>query len=171
MGVVKTITKELLKASSISFQQTYQRLKEMQPEDPIDLHSLSSADFDELLDKYQNDPAAQSFIKGMVGPPILTSHTSELTVEEIVAIHVFMLNALKDLTTQIGETPDKDVKTLTIAAQCIVNAKVEAEFDLTSEDVEIAVMNNYIVLSGNVDFANVSLEIQNTMAKFVNKAC
>jgi len=63
------------------------------------------------------------------------------------------------------------VKTLTIAGQCIVNAKVEAEFDLTSEDVEIAVMNNYIVLSGNVDFANVSLEIQNTMAKFVNKAC
>lgn len=170
-NVANTITQELLKAPSISFQQTYQRVKEMQPEDPLHRHNLSSADFDELLDRYQNDPAAQSFIKGMVGPAILTSHTSELTVEEIIAIHVFMLKALKDLTTQIGERADKDVKTMTIAAQCIVNAKVEAEFDLSPEDVETAVLNDYIELSGSIDFANVSLDIRNTMAKFVNKVC
>lgn len=172
----KVITQMLLKAPSTSFEQAYQCAKEMDPGDaPLDRYNLSNVDFHKLLNRYQNNPAVQSLIDGLSAPPVPTSQTSErvkgIAVREIIEIHVFMLNALKDLTTQIQEGAHKDPKRMTIVAECAVNAKVEAEFNLTSEDLEIAVLNNKAALSNDRDFVNVSLNMQSAMGEFTSKAC
>jgi len=166
----KMITQELLKAPSMPFEQAYQRVKEIQPEDPLERHGLSLVDFDHLLDRHQNDPTVRSSVAAIMGAPSPGSSTSErvqmISVKEIIEIHVFMLEALEGLTGELQSRSRRDVKTATIAAQCIVNAKVEAKFNLTSEDLEIAVLNNFTVLATDTDFVTVSLEMQSTMGKF-----
>ena len=46
---------------------------------------------------------------------------------------------------------DLDIKTVTIAAQAIVGAKIEKKFDLTSEDIESAVMMLHTMLAADQD--------------------
>lgn len=50
------------------------------------------------------------------------------------------------------------------AAQAIVGARVEKEFDLTSEEIESAVLLHHQSLATDVDFARINVQMQSTMS-------
>merc|ERR1711972_443821 len=51
---MKSLTRELI-AKDEPFEQTYKRVKEVQPDDPLERYGLSMMDFDQLLNKHQSD--------------------------------------------------------------------------------------------------------------------
>ncbi|CAE7835354.1 SGR1 [Symbiodinium sp. CCMP2592] len=57
LGHMKNLTRELM-TEKLSFDQTYKRLKQVQPDDPLERYGLTFQQFDALLGKHQNDPKA-----------------------------------------------------------------------------------------------------------------
>ncbi|CAE7317756.1 SGR1, partial [Symbiodinium necroappetens] len=57
-----------------------------------------------------------------------------------------------------------DSKTVTLTAQAMVGAKVEEKFDLTSEDIERAVVRYHEELATNKEFASVNMQMQKAMS-------
>jgi len=168
-GYMKELTKELL-SKQLSFPEIYKRVEEVQPKDPLEKYGLSMMDFDQLLDKHQSDPAVRQSIATIMGTPTENTVTSEkvqgITVQKILDVHRFMLTELEKLAAKFQEMPDKskyEVKTVTIAAQAIVGAKVEEEYGITSEDIESAVLLYHMWLSTNKEFADINVQIQHTM--------
>merc|ERR1712224_49674 len=169
----KELTKELLQIG-LSFEQTYQRVKAVQPEDPLEKHGLSMMDFDQLLDKYQSDPHVREAIGKIMGAPSPNSHQSSkvqtITVKKIIDVHNFMLEELDNLVKHFQTVSDHksyDMKTVTIAAQALVGAKVEEKFGYSSEDIEGAVLTHHASLATNQEFANINISMQNTMSKLM----
>mmetsp|Transcript_54905 Transcript_54905/g.101604 ORF Transcript_54905/g.101604 Transcript_54905/m.101604 type:complete len:140 (+) Transcript_54905:414-833(+) len=131
-------------------------------------------DFDQLLDQHQADPSVRDRIAKIMGAPAPGSEVSEkvnkITPKKIIDIHKFMLEKLEELVQHFSSIAGKDafdMKTVTIAAQAMVGAKVEQKFDITSEDIECAVLTNHATLAGDQDFANINIQIQHTMGKLM----
>lgn len=172
-GYMKELTKEL-RAKKLSFDETYKRVREVQPSDPLEKHHLSMMDFDQLLDKYQGDPNVRESISKIMGAPNPTSTVSEkvqgITVKEIIRIHTFMYEELEKLTAEYEKkknSSELDAKTVTIVAQAIVGAKMEEQFGITSEDIENAVLMYHTILATDQEFANINTNIQHTMGKLM----
>lgn len=167
--VMKEITSDLNK-SKMSFEETYKRVKSVQPEDPLEKYGLSMMDFDQLLDKFQADPAVRNAIGQIMGagvPQASGPQARQTTQKQVVEVHAFMLEELKSLVDEFNRLSNKsefDMKTVTIAAQAIVGAKVEAKYNLTTEDVESAVMIHHMALGTDQEFARINIEMQQTMA-------
>merc|ERR1712039_1046157 len=120
---MKDLTKELC-SKSLSFEQTYARVKEVQPNDPLEKYGLSMMEFDQLLDKHQSDPNVRESIAKIMGAPSPGAATNEkvqgITVSTIIDVHKFMLEELDKIVTHFQNSPNKDsydTKTVTIAAQ------------------------------------------------------
>jgi len=172
-GHMKELTKELLQ-KSLSFEQTYHKVKSVQPEDPLEKHGLSMMDFDRLLDKFQSDPNVRRAIAQIMGTPSPSSVTPDrvkaISVKNIIDVHTFMLQELEKLQKYFGGIRDRssyDLKTVTIAAQALVGAKVEEKFSITSEDIEGAVLMHHTQLATDQEFANINIQIQTTMGKLM----
>lgn len=173
---MKDLTKELL-SKKLDFEQTYKRVKEVQPADPLEQYGLSMMDFDTLLNNHQNDPQVREAIAKIMGAPSPSSVTSEkiqaITVQKIIEVHTFMLKELEKLVDEFSSKPNKDsydLKTVTIAAQAIVGSKVEEQFKITSEDIESAVLMYHTMLATDQDFANINIKIQQTMGKLMGSS-
>jgi len=172
-GYMKELTQELLK-EKLSFEQTYNKVKAVQPEDPLEKHSLSMMDFDQLLDRHQSDPSVRDAIAKIMGAPNPSSCTSEkvqsITVQKIIDVHKFMLEQLEKLNSDFQALPNKatyDMKTVTITAQAIVGSTIEQQFGITSEDIESAVLMYHTNLATHQEFASININIQHTMAKLM----
>lgn len=176
---MKTCMKELtkkLRAENLSFEQTYDKVKEVQPSDPLENYKLSMMEFDQLLDKYQSDPMVREAISKIMGAPNPNAMTSEkvqgITVKVIIEVHTFMLQELETLVDKyqgMQKTRDLDMKTVTIVAQAIVGAKMEQKFGITSEDIESAVLMYHTMLATDQEFANINMKIQHTMGKLMGQ--
>ncbi|SBS99022.1 conserved Plasmodium protein, unknown function [Plasmodium malariae] len=110
-----------------------------------------------------------------------------LSVDKIIEIHHFMLNELYKIDPEFKKIPNKselDPKLIALGklyGQCvnmylfiqsIVSAKVEEEFNLTSEDVEASIANQQYALTSvrikrNMEFARVNIQMQTIMNKFM----
>lgn len=173
-GYMKDLTMEL-RAKNLTFEQTYQRVTEVQPSDPLEKHKLSMMEFDQLLDKYQSDPMVREAIAKIMGAPNPSSVASEkvqgITVKDIIKVHTFMLEELENLVEKYQGMQKKnselDMKTVTIVAQAIVGAKMEEKFGMTSEDIESAVLMYHTMLATDQEFANINAKIQHTMGKLM----
>lgn len=172
---MKDLTKTLLK-SQISFEQTYKQVKEVQPEDPLEKYGLSMMEFDQILDKYQSDPMVRELIAKIMGAPDPNNTSSEtvqeISVKRIIEVHKFMLEELEKLVKTFHSTQNKDnldMKTVTIAAQAIVGAKIEQQFGITSEDIESAVLLYHTMLATDQDFANINFKIQSAMGELMGQ--
>lgn len=170
---MKELTQELLK-DSLTFEQTYQKVREVQPIDPLEKYGLSMMDFDQLLDKHQSDPSVREAIAKIMGAPNPSSCASEkvqaITVKKIIDVHNFMLEELDKLVRDVQALQNKetyDMKTVTIAAQAIVGAKIESKFAITSEDIESAVLMYHTMLATDQEFAAINIKIQHTMGKLM----
>lgn len=172
-GYMKDLTKELV-AKKLSFRETYARVKELQPEDPLEKHGLSMMEFDQLLDKNQNYPAVRESIAKIMGAPSPQTPGAErpvtINVKKIIEVHAFMLEELKKLATDFENMSDRasfDTKTVTIAAQALVGAQVEQKFDVSSDDIEQAVLMHHAELATDQQFANINIAMQSTMGQLM----
>mmetsp|Transcript_75312 Transcript_75312/g.197400 ORF Transcript_75312/g.197400 Transcript_75312/m.197400 type:complete len:247 (-) Transcript_75312:312-1052(-) len=172
-GYMKELTKELL-TKSLKFDETYKRVREVQPSDPLEKYGLSMMDFDTLLDKHQGDPAVRESIAKIMGAPNPSTCTSDkvqgISVKKIIDVHNFMQEELDRLVTDFHAMPNRDsydMKTVTIAAQAIVGSKIEDKFGITSEDIESAVLMHHAMLATNQEFASINIKIQHTMGKLM----
>jgi hypothetical protein len=170
---MKDLTKEL-RTKNMSFDETYDRVRKVQPSDPLEKHQLTMMEFDQLLDKYQSDPMVREAIAKIMGTPNASTQASEkvqgITVKMIIEVHNFMLKELEDLVEKyqgMQKNRELDSKTVTIVAQAIIGAKMETKFDITSEDIESAVLMYHTMLATDQEFANINLKIQHTMGKLM----
>lgn len=172
-GYMKDLTQGLL-TKSLAFEQTYARVKEVQPSDPLEKYGLSMMDFDQLLDKHQNDPNVRDSIAKIMGAPSAGATTNEkvksISVKQILDVHSFMLEELENVVKYFQNLPNKDtydMKTVTIAAQAIVGSNIEKKFGITSEDIESAVLMYHTTLATDQEFAGLNIKIQHTMGKLM----
>jgi len=169
---MKALTQELLE-KNMTFEQAYARVREVQPEDPLERHGLSMVDFDQLLNKHQSDPQVRQGIVRIMGvpdPPATGEKGSEVPASKTVEVHAFMLQELDKLLQYFQTVKNKesyDVKTVTLAAQAVVGAKVEQKYGLTSEDIERAVVTHHTALATDQEFANINMKMQQTMAQLM----
>eukprot|EP00820_Chromera_velia_P014948 Cvel_25030.t1-p1 / transcript=Cvel_25030.t1 / gene=Cvel_25030 / organism=Chromera_velia_CCMP2878 / gene_product=hypothetical protein / transcript_product=hypothetical protein / location=Cvel_scaffold2777:16873-23770(+) / protein_length=328 / sequence_SO=supercontig / SO=protein_coding / is_pseudo=false len=170
---IKELMKNLsteLRQGKLGFDETYERVTKAQPEDPLEKYGLSMGDFDALLDRHQHDPEIRTCIGTIMGPPPSLSNlqgkVQSVTAATIVEVHKFMLEELRKLVTDFKNDRQKkrgsqyDMKTVTIAAQAIVGAKVEEKFQLSTEQVEAAVILNSEALQRDAEFARLNMEMQ-----------
>lgn len=165
---MKKLTRELLD-KRMAFDQTYERVKAVQPEDPLEKYGLSMMDFDQLLNKHQTDPQVREGIARIMGVPDNAGPAQGSTVpaKRVIEVHAFMLEELEKLLGHFNTIKEKgtyDMKTVTLAAQAVVGAKVEEKFHLTSEDIERAVIKHHTTLATDQEFASVNMKMQHTMA-------
>lgn len=170
---IKILTEELL-SKSLTFDETYKKVREVQPKDPLERYGLSMTDFDKQLNNHQQDPEVREAITKIMGSPSPSNLASDkvqgISVKEVIDIHNFMLEELEKLVEDFQKTPGKesfDMKTVTIAAQAIVGSKIQAKFSITSEDIESAVLMYHAHLASDQDFASVNIKIQHAMGKLM----
>jgi flagellar basal body-associated protein FliL len=73
---MRLVTKKLssaILASNLNFEQTYQRVLESQPEDPLQKYGLSMMDFDRLLEREQYDPEVRQALTKLMATPEASS--------------------------------------------------------------------------------------------------
>lgn len=172
---MKAITTELVKNKQ-SFDETYQRIKAVEPEDSLEKYRLSVADFDKLLNAYGFDPQIKEGVRRMMGvhnTSLPAEKDSVLPVSKIIDVHEFMLKELGDLVSDfesLKKSAPKDHynnKTVSLAVQAIMDAKVEEKFNLKSEDIENAVVRHHSQLAIDQKFANISKEMHGHMNKLM----
>jgi len=173
-AVIKDLTKEL-REKSVSLLDICQKIEKIAPEDPIAKHGLQMMDFDKLLEKHQQDSEIRNAIAKIMGAPNPQNVASEkiqaISVKEVIDYHKFMLQELEHLIDEYENLPagreGLDPKTVTIAAQVIVGARFESEFQVSSEDVESAVLMYHANLATDQTFAQVNVKIQHAMSRLM----
>lgn len=134
----------------MTFDQTYTRVKAVQPSDPLEKYGLSMINLGQLLKNCENDPKVwdltDEYYK-MMGEPDPSSDASEkmqeITVNGILEVRQFMLKEWEILVSHLQEQSNGrsyEMKTLTLAAQAIIDCKVEQQFASTTEEIESIVL-------------------------------
>ncbi|CAE6963510.1 unnamed protein product [Symbiodinium natans] len=170
---IKDLTQEL-GTTALSFHETCQRVKQVQPADPLESRGLKVMEFDKLLLKHQHDSDVRDAIAKIMGAPNPTNAVSDkiqsISVKDIIDIHTFMLQELQQLIKEHSGSERKeafDTKTVTIAAQAIIGSKFETQFSLTSEDVESAVLMYHANLATDQNFAQINIKISHAMSQLL----
>ncbi|CAJ1392315.1 unnamed protein product [Effrenium voratum] len=185
---MKSLTQEL-RSQKLDFDETYRKLKAVQPDDPVERYGLSFQEFDAMLAKHHDDPKVMEGIHQIMG--LQKPHSSEkaesVTPDKIVEVHKYMLEEVQVLVKDFRETKTQaadsqtrtgdgiqlsvhsnksnyDSKTVTLTAQAMVGAKVEDKYGLSSEDIEHAVVLHHEALANNKDFAHVNMQMQKAMS-------
>lgn len=174
---MKDLTRELLAKPNMPFEDVYNRVRTVQPDDPLERLGLSMTDFDQLLNKHQDDKQVRDGIARFMGVPDASTAPSSdkrppIDVDRIIEVHVFMLEELEKNVNYFATIKNKasyDNKTVTIAAQAMVGAMVEHKFKITSEDIERAVMQHHNNLAKNMEFASINIKMQQTMGKLMGQ--
>lgn len=171
---MKALTKEMAE-NSLNFEQIYGRVKEAQPQDPCEKRGLKPEDLDRVLQSYSSDDEVMQAVSKIMGPPepqngVLTKRAKETTIETLVDIHVFMLQELKNFIKEFQGMPDNskfDMKTVGIVTQAKLDAKVSSKFNITSEDMEGAILANKTKLVQDMKFLQTHMEMQQLMQQFL----
>lgn len=171
---MKQLTKELLEHPMMTFDQVYHRLSVLKPQDPLERFGLSTHEFDELLTPHHKDPQIMDGLARIMAPAGPTDGTlsqgTSVSMRRVVEVHEAMLEELRKLVLLVSSTRDKErlnPKTVTLAAQAVVSAKVEEKFNLTSDDIEVAVIQNQQQLAKDQDFLYVNQRLQETMGELM----
>lgn len=167
---LKKLTDEVT-SKSMSLAQTCKRCTEMQLSDPLEKFGLSTVEFNKILGEYEDDPAVHEAVSALMGSPptgaaAVTEASSSLTTSKLLDIHKFMLAEFERLAAQ----PDKgsrDASIISFAAQAIVAGKTEAQYKLSVEDIESAVLVHQGALSSSPEFSEINVKMQKAMAKLM----
>jgi hypothetical protein len=170
---MKALTRDIIE-KNMDFDKTYDDVRAVQPDDPLERIGLSMTDFDSVLSKYQADPQVREGITRIMGisdPGAAGSGAvKDVNDQRVIEVHAFMLKELEGLVshfTSIKGQRSYDMKIVTLALQAMVGAKVETRFGLTSDDIESAVIKNHSKLATNQEFANINVNMQQTIANLM----
>lgn len=175
--IMKALMKDLIQMlleNDYGFQEVYQKVKAVQPDDPLEATGLTMHEFDELLTKYQKDPEITQTVARIMGMSACstegTSKAQALRREKIIEIHKFMLQEIKKLVEEFQRIPEAasyDMKTVTIAVQAIVGSLVEKKYSVGSDEIELAVILHHQSLASNAEFARINVEMQSTISSLM----
>lgn len=169
-GLMKKFTQKFVE-DDCTFEEACAMVAKQHPEDPLRRYGLTMAEFDRLLDKYQQDPEVKDSvlrIMGSASAPNPTPEAYKISKERLIAVHEFMRDELQKLVDETGSWPKDDSKVLTLAAQAYVGAKVQKKFGLTGEDIEGAVLLNHKELASDSNFTMVNMAIQKIMNELID---
>ncbi|KAI4838192.1 conserved Apicomplexan protein [Plasmodium brasilianum] len=187
---MKNIVKDLIvvaKKNNYDFMAVYEVAKTYNTIDPLGKYQIEMPEFDKVVESYHFDPveylSRNNFstiileVKEKVAKLMSSQENyyvnmsdTTLSVDKIIEIHHFMLNELYKIDPEFKKIPNKselDPKLIALVIQSIVSAKVEEEFNLTSEDVEASIANQQYALTSNMEFARVNIQMQTIMNKFM----
>lgn len=172
--VMKKLTSDLIN-NPLRLEQVYTKASQMQPEDPMEQWGVTVIDLDHLIEKYQHDPIVKDYILKIMNSPgindtTLSDDVRNITISQILAIHEYMLSELESVVREFKSLQNRqtmEIKTLTIAAQAIVAAKVEEKFNLTSDQVESAVIINHAELTASHAFTRLTMQMQTEMSELI----
>ena len=171
-GVMKGISEEITE-KNLSFGDAYALVQKKQPVDPMEELGISMSEFDELLDKYQEDPRVLDSISRIMGPSeddLASDDGKILSVKELVDIHQFMLDELMQISGEVKKSKTTtDARTTTATAQVLVGARVEAKFKISSPAVERSVMVHQNQLATNHQFATINMMMQQAMTELMGE--
>lgn len=171
-GLMKEFTQKFVEGD-YTFEEACAMVAKEHPEDPLARYGLTMTSFDQLLDKFQQDPEVKQAVLSIMGAastPTPTSEAYQMTTDRLIKVHEFMRDELQSLTAEAGSWPNgrADTKVITLAAQAYVGAKVQKKFGLTGEDIEGAVLINHKDLASNANFTMVNIAIQKTMNDLID---
>jgi len=167
---MKDITQSVRK-NSLSFEESYNLIKAVEPQDILEKYNLSEEDFNSTLSRYQDDPQVKNSVSKIMSPDIaLAVEESKIAVDVrmLIDVHAFMLQELESILKEIEGSTQKDRyngKSASLTAQAIVAAKVEEKFRVTSEAVERAMIRHHSALATNQEFGNISVKMQRCMSQ------
>ncbi|CRG99934.1 conserved Plasmodium protein, unknown function [Plasmodium relictum] len=174
---MKNIVKDLIvvaKNNNYDFMAVYNIAKTYNTIDPLGKYQIEMPEFDKVVESYHFDPEVKETVsKLMTSQENYYANMSDaptLSVDKIIEIHHFMLNELYKIDPEFKKIPNKnelDPKLIALVIQSIVSAKVEEEFNLTSEDVEASIATQQYALTSNMEFARVNIQMQTIMNKFM----
>lgn len=165
---MKVVTKELL-AKPHNFEETYAKIKDVHNDEVLEKHGLSMQEFDMLLQKHQNEPEVRMGIMKIMGmsEPGAVQANKSMTVENVISAHKVMLEELLKIQQEVSKKDGLDTKTVSLTAQAITSAKLEAKLGYTSEDMEQAVVQLQEKLATNQEFSTLSMRIQQAFGKMI----
>eukprot|EP00434_Breviolum_minutum_P029558 symbB.v1.2.026135.t1/scaffold2589.1/size75518/2 len=118
-------------------------------------------DFDKLLEKHQQDSEIRNAIAKIMGAPnpqnVASEKIQKISVSDVIDYHKFMLQELEHLIDEYENLPSG-------SREVIVGARFESEFQISSEDVESAVLMYHANLATDQIFAQVNIKIQHAMS-------
>lgn len=184
MQAMHTETKNMInsliiaaKKCNYDFMAVYNEAKKKDTIDPLMKRQMVMRDFDNAIEKYHFDPdvsdAVTRLVKGQEFPPDSNMDKPLMSVDKIIGIHHYMLQELYNVEEEFQALPNKndlDTKLIAISIQSIISAKVEEKFDVTSEEVEAGISAQQYMLSSNLDFAQLNIEMQSIMNKCVGES-
>lgn len=171
--IMASLTDEIKKTNKFKLAEVYDRVVDIQPEDPLEKYGVTMHAFDMLLERYQSSKEVSDLIgKIMTAAPSSDRSKPTPTEKEVVEVHEFMLQEVQQLVEEKNKLPsDKkyDSRSLTIAAQAIVGAQVELKFNLTSDQIEAAVVAHGSTLSENPKFTRINQEMHLLMNQLMTE--
>lgn len=171
--IMRSLTSDLMANPPKSLQDCYDRVKDASPQDPLDKRKISLVDFDRLVERFYNDEGISSAIEkimGIHGQSSITERAANINSDQLIKVNEFMLKELREFVDQyifIANKDNFDVKILTIAAQVWVGSKVEKQFNLSSDDIETAMLLHSQTLRNDPDFGRISFQMQATMEQLL----
>eukprot|EP00405_Crypthecodinium_cohnii_P018044 CAMPEP_0206450410 /NCGR_PEP_ID=MMETSP0324_2-20121206/18703_1 /ASSEMBLY_ACC=CAM_ASM_000836 /TAXON_ID=2866 /ORGANISM="Crypthecodinium cohnii, Strain Seligo" /LENGTH=244 /DNA_ID=CAMNT_0053920043 /DNA_START=88 /DNA_END=822 /DNA_ORIENTATION=- len=169
---MKAVTTEIMK-KDMSFEETYKKIREVQPDDVLERHGLQMNEFDQLLVMYQSDPQIREGIRAIMGgneAAPAAGKAKDVSVQTIVEAHRHMLEVLESVIEHANKSPEKgsyEVKGIALTAQAIIAARVEQKYGLTNEDMETAIMKYQRDLATDQDFAAINMKMQQLMGQLM----
>eukprot|EP00930_Biecheleria_cincta_P094216 TRINITY_DN8510_c0_g1_i1.p1 TRINITY_DN8510_c0_g1~~TRINITY_DN8510_c0_g1_i1.p1 ORF type:complete len:248 (-),score=57.30 TRINITY_DN8510_c0_g1_i1:233-976(-) len=155
-------------SKSLSLSQACARYTQMGVFDPLAKRKLSMIELNRALSEHEEVPAVQQAIATLMGSPptgVAATHASQaLTVQKLADIHNFMLTEFEKLAA-CSDKGSRDANAVTFAAQAVVAGKTEAKFQVSSEDVEAAVLAQQGALACSDEFSSINLKLRQAMAK------
>lgn len=171
-------TVEEIVNENLDLPKVYQRIYTSQPEDPLDSHGLSIADFDALLDRFSVDDEVHAMVVAVIkGPEPASDNADErqtdVQPDRIIEINAAMKERLRSAAAELKESRSKlsmpfNSRAASLTVQAIVGAYVRKEFNVTADDVERAMVLFQYELSQRPDFMKINDEIQEMMQQIMN---
>eukprot|EP00931_Biecheleriopsis_adriatica_P084341 TRINITY_DN5812_c0_g1_i1.p1 TRINITY_DN5812_c0_g1~~TRINITY_DN5812_c0_g1_i1.p1 ORF type:complete len:258 (-),score=58.67 TRINITY_DN5812_c0_g1_i1:47-820(-) len=183
---LRTLTQELAQ-KPMSFDAVYDKVKQVQPKDPLECHGLTMKDLDTCLERFSGDEAIRQLVTKVMGVSGHESHCSNsalnstdrsdtgsssqsIDVAKLIAIHKFMLQELESTLEACKQNPRRetfDHRAIAITVQVIVGQKVQEKFGAGTEDIESAVIRQHGQLGKSQEFGDVNTKIQQVMSQLI----
>lgn len=177
---------QLAKEPTTSLMDAYKMVRQKEPNDPLEAHGLSLANFDALLDRFATDEEVHQLVMSVIQGPEPSNPTNPssdstssslmeselLSCENIIEINTFMREQLSKLVAEFQELrpqlgADYHSRTASLTAQAVVGSLIKKKFNVASDQVERAMMVHQLDLSNRPDFVKVNQDIQTAMAQLL----
>lgn len=153
--------------------EVYERALPAIPPDPLEARGMTLFDLDHLVDKYQNDPAIRDCILNIMNVVPQDEEEVNVSIEQLIKVHEFMLNELGKLVSAYKKMPNKDEldkKALMLAVQALISARVQTKFGYSYLLIDKAIVKNHSELSMNTKFARLTMQMQSEMSEITGYA-